>query len=263
MIKRYLKLFKALFRFGLQSELEFRANWIFWSLENLLWLLLSVVSVELIFGQVSSIAGFSKNEMLLILFVASLFSDLFWTFIFPSLGNFSNLIRLGNLDSYLVKPVNLRFLLSFRVMEFDHYVRIILEFFLIYKYTLLVSGQFNLLNLLVFIFLFVCGIIIFYSLFFALTVTNIWFVNLHNLVDFFNTVKSLGEQPVYIFKKELLTLFSYLIPVGFIATFPTEALLGRFSLVKFFIAPLLAFIIYFLSAKFFTLALRHYTSASS
>jgi len=264
-IKRYLKLFWAFFRFSFEAETEFRSNLIFWSFENILWMTLGITSIHLIFGQVEAIAGWSKNEVFLVLFVASLFHDLCWTLIFRNLGAFSRLIRKGELDNALLKPVNTRFLLSFKILEFDHYVRIALELFLIYKYTILTTGYFSFLNLLAALFLFTCGFLIFYSIFFALTVTNIWFINLANLIDFFHTVKDLGGKPIEIFKikRGFLYFFSFVLPVGYIATFPTEALMGQIETSKIILAPILAIFSLWASQKFFNFALKYYSSASS
>lgn len=262
-LKRYLKLFLTFFKLSFQTEMEYRANFIFWSLENLLWLVLAVSSVTLIFGQVTSIAGWTKNEIFLILFISLLFSDVGWTLIFKNLENFSISIRYGELDSTLLKPINTRFLISFMNLEFSHYVRIIIESYFIYRYTLLITGSFSLLNLLIAILLFICGWIIFYSLFFMITVTNIWFINVYNLLDFFGYLQRLGRNPVYIYQKGLLFFFSFILPAAYTATFPTEALLGKINPTKVAVAPLLAIIFLYVSQKFFRFALKHYSSASS
>lgn len=261
--KRYLSLWWAFFKFSFHAETAFRGNLAFWSLENLLWLGLSFVGVELIFGQVEAIAGWTKPEVLLLIFIGALFHDLCWTLLFRNLGNFSRLIRQGDLDQNLLKPINSRFLLSFQVLEFDHYIRILLELALIYRFTMLITGSFSLVNLLGAVWLFGWGLIIFYSLFFTLTITNIWLVNLENLVEFFHDLKALGEKPTYIFKKGLFFFFTFVLPVGYIATFPAEALLGRADPVKVALAPVLAGIFLWVSQAFFRFALKHYSSASS
>lgn len=264
-IKRYLKLFWAFFKFSFQAETEFRSNLIFWSFENILWMILGITSIHLIFGHIEAIAGWSKNEVFLVLFIALLFHDLCWTLLFRNLGNFSRLIRHGELDNTLLKPVNPRFLLSFRTLEFDHYTRIALEIFLIYRYTILTTGYFSFFNFIIFSFLFICGFLIFYSLFFALTVTNIWFVNLANLINFFHTIKNMGGKPIAIFKikRGFLYFFSFVLPVGYIATFPAEALMGETSVIKIILAPILVFVFLWGSQRFFNFALKYYSSASS
>ena len=261
-LRRYGRLFIAFFKYSLKAETEFRANLIFYSLENIVWLGLAVIGVELIFGQVSSIAYWTKNEAYLVIFIASLFQDVCWTLIYRNLGIFSHWVRFGELDYHLLQPGNLRFRLSFRTLEFDHYVRIILELFLIHKYVGLTVGSFSLWHALVAMFLFGCWFMVFYSLYFGITASNVWFVNLANLLDLFGSVNDISGKPIYIFQRQLLFFFSFVLPVGFIATFPAEALLGRIDPAKIVIAPLLAIIFYIGSQKFFNFALKHYSSVS-
>jgi ABC-2 type transport system permease protein len=154
-------------------------------------------------------------------------------------------------------------MLTFRVLEFDHYARILIELYLIYRYTVLVTGSFSLFNLLLFIILFTSGLLIFYSIFFAFSATNVWFIKLENLHHLFDSIKDIGKRPVDIFKNRLLLFFSYFLPVGYIATFPAKALLGEISFFKVVMGPVLTIVFFFLSQKFFKFALKHYSSASS
>lgn len=262
-LHRYLKLFLTFFRFSFYNETAFRANIVFYSISNLIWMLVALTSVELIFGQVNSIAGWAKNEVYLVVFINLLFSDICWTLTFRNMGNFSQWVRRGELDSALLKPVNTRFFLSFMILEFDHYARMAVEFYLIYHYTMLITGTFTLFNLLIFLWLLGCGWLIFYSIFFAITTTNIWFINLANLLDFFGAIQRLGRNPTYIYQKAWFLLFTFVIPAAYTATFPAEALLGRIQLSKIIIAPILAIIFLWGSQKFFRFALKYYSSASS
>ena len=260
-LKRYFKLWLAFFRYSLQGMLEFRGELVFWTFNIFLWFGLGMITLDLIFGKINAIAGWTKPEAYLAFFISVLFSDIFWAFFFPNLNNFSRLIRLGWLDHVLLKPVSPRFLISFKFIDFDHFLRMALAIFLIYRYTILVSGHLSLVNGLLFLLLFLCGIVIFYSFYFILTLTNIWFTNLSNLLGFFNDIKELGVRPVYIFKAGWFYLFSFIIPVAYIATFPAEALMGKISLIKIILAPALAVLFFVLSEKFFRFALKHYTSA--
>lgn len=260
---RYINLFKNFFKFSFQTEVEFRSNLIFWSLENLLWLGFAMTGVNLIFSNVNTIAYWTKNEAMLVVLTSSLFADLCWTFIFQNLANFSYLVRRGELDNILLKPVNLRFILSFRYLEFDHYIRMFLAIYLIRKYLLMMGTPITIFNILNYLFLLLCSFLIFYSIYFMLTTINFWFVKINNLLDVFQNIRDISKQPVYIFKEKALFFFSFILPVGFMATFPVEALLGKIDYSKLAIAPFLVIFFFILSQKFFNYALKYYSSASS
>jgi ABC-2 type transport system permease protein len=126
-MRRYIRLYYYFFKNCLMREIEFRFNLAVWTVMNFLWFGLVFVSVELIFGQVELIAGWQRKEVLLLVCVTALFSDFFHTFFMQNLKRFSRLIRHGELDLALLKPINLRFLVSARYFEFDHYPRMIVR----------------------------------------------------------------------------------------------------------------------------------------
>jgi len=262
-MKRYLSLYFQFWRNCSMRDLEFRFNAVVWTVMNFIWFGLILVSLELIFGQVEMIAGWTKDEVLLLAFIQLLFSDFLWTFILVNLGNFSELIRRGNFDFVLLKPVSPRFLVSARYFESDHYVRILVILLLIPKHLDKLGIQSTASSWMTFGLLFVLGIFIFYNLFFIFTTTNFWFINLFNLNDLFDQVVDLGRYPVHIFKGGARLFFVYLMPVAFIATFPAQALLGQIGFEMVFVAILISLITFSVSQWFWQYALRHYQSASS
>ena len=262
-MKRYLQLYYYFFRNSLMRDLEFRFNVLIWTVMNFLFLGLMFVSVELIYGQVEAIAGWNKNEVLLLLCVNSLFYDFLWTLVLANLLGFSHLIRHGELDFVLLKPVNPRFFVSTRYFESDHYLRILILVFVISRLLKTLGVQLTIFSLLNFLSLFVLGIFIFYSFFFILTTSNFWFINVFNLEDLFSGIMHVGRFPVRIFKKGFYLFFTYVVPTAFIATFPTQALLGKGSLGMIGVALVIALFMFSASQLFWQFALRHYQSASS
>lgn len=242
--------------------MEFRLNLIIWTLMGFFDLGLVVVSVGLIFGQVEAVAGWTRNEVMLLVLVVTLFNDFLWTFVLQNLNNFSGLVRNGNFDFYLLKPVNTRFLTSTRYFEFDHYLKITVLLFFIFKIAIQNYGL-TALSALGFISLLFLGLVIFYNIFFIFTTTNFWFVKLFNLGDLFGHIIEAGRVPVYAFQKGMKSFFIYVLPVAFIATFPTQFLLGRGSFDLIVLGIFLAVITFIFSHWFWHYALRHYSSASS
>lgn len=242
---------------------EFRFNIFIWAIMNFLWFGLMLVSVNLIFGQVEAIAGWPKEKVLLLVLVQALFLDFLWTFVLKNISNFSRLVRRGELDLALLKPVNLRFLVSTRYFESDHYPRILLLLFLIPKFLGNLGIQPSFLAWLNFGLLFTLGLFIFYNLFFILTITNFWFTNLFNLGDLCSEMVDVGRAPVYIFRDKARLFFIYVIPTAFVSTFPTQALLGERGLEMVFVGILISLVIFAFSQWFWQFGLKRYSSVGS
>ncbi|HUW21381.1 MAG TPA: ABC-2 family transporter protein [Candidatus Bathyarchaeia archaeon] len=262
-MKRYFSLYFHFFTNCLMRDLEFRFNVLTWALMNFLWFGLIFYSIELIFGQVEKIVGWTKGEVLLLVCVQALFFDFFNTFVMANLRRFSRLVRQGELDFALLKPINSRFLVSARYFEFDHYPRMVFLMFLIARYLADFQIRLSLINWFNFFLLFFSGIFIFYNLFFIFATTNIWFIRIFNLSDLFTETIEVGRFPVYIFKTGARFFFTYIIPAAFVATFPVEVLLKRAGFEKLPVALVICLVMFIVSQKFWQFALKHYQSASS
>ncbi len=85
--------------------LEFRTEVLMWSVNNVLWGLLFVAVIDVLFSQVTSIAGWGKIDVLLVMVMQELFLAILWWWVIPSFLTLSTTIRTDNLDGYLLKPV--------------------------------------------------------------------------------------------------------------------------------------------------------------
>lgn len=260
---RYLKIFWAFTKNNWLGEIEFRFNFIFWIAINIFWGLLSLVFVELIFGQVTSIAGWNKDQVLVLACLHIIFSSFIWVFIMPNVTRFSQLIRKGDLDFVLTKPINSRFWVSSRVVEFSNLPRLVIIPFVLSNALRSLSIDPTWLSVFSSGLLLFFGLVIFYNLFFLITSLNIWFTNIFNLENLFDSLNDIGRFPISIFKGLANLLLIYIIPAAFVATFPAQALLGRGSFSLILLGLVLAVVTFWFSQKFWHFALRHYSSASS
>lgn len=244
-------------------SLEFRFEVVAWSIVNIFWAFLPVVVAQLIFGQVREIAGWSRNEAIVLALFQGMFVVVLWFFVFPSVLKFSRTIRFGELDFYLLKPINARFLLSFSRFEFDNYVSFTVRLGALIIFLQQAQITVTPVAILSAIILFILGLFIFYSLFFLIATLSFWFINFMNLEDLLDSLINVGQFPTYIFDYGFRFLFFFVIPVVFVATYPTQALLGKATPELFIQGVVLAIIFFFLSQWFWNFALKHYSSASS
>lgn len=259
----HLKLIIVIYRFWIMRFLEFRSDILIWTVLSLVWSLVMFATVELIFGQVSTIAGWTKQEVLTLVLVQNIFTNLLWIFILPSLLKFATTVRTGNLDFYLLKPVSSRFLLSFSEFQFTNYIPTITLIIWLILFLHINKMPVNFGDFLGFTSLFLMGIFLIYCVFFTIATISFWLINLFNLEDLFDSILGIGRFPVQIFNSGLLFFFSFVIPIAYISTFPVQFLLGRGELINLLIGLSLVFIFFNLSQWFWNFALRRYSSASS
>jgi ABC-2 type transport system permease protein len=72
-----------------------------------------------------------------------------------------------------------------------------------------------------------------------------------------------GRFPIAAYPAAYQFFFTFVVPIGFITTVPTEAILGRMSGETAGLSLLIAGVLFVISNQFWRFALRFYTSASS
>jgi ABC-2 type transport system permease protein len=111
--------------------------------------------------------------------------------------------------------------------------------------------------------LFVAGVIAMYSLWIVCAAASFWVVRLDNLQYLLGAIFDTARWPVQVFPGVWRIVFTFVIPVAAMTTFPAMALLGtldvRTALAT--IAGALAMLV--LSRLVWRAAIRNYTSASS
>lgn len=254
---RYLKLFFASWKYCFIRIMEFRAEVISWSINSVSWAIISLIIMNVIYTQVDSIAGWTKREAMILSATGSMFNSFLWLFVIPSLLNLGDMIRKGDFDFYLLKPVNSQFLSSISRFEFDQYLRIVAMIWF------LVSVVPNTSGLVGYLILLGAGLVAMYSLFSMITTLCFWIVGSEGMDNLFDSIVTMGRYPTNIFEGGMRVVFFFIIPMAFVATFPVQVLLGKAGWNLVGVGVLTATIFLLLSHFFWDFALKRYSSASS
>jgi len=262
-MKHYFSLYYHFIRNCLMRELEFRFNFFIWTIMGFVWLGLAVASVSLIFGQVTTIAGWTKDQTLLLVYTTAIFNDFLWTFVFQNINSFSHMVRHGEMDFVLLKPISPRFMLSTRYVEFDHFIRVAFLIYMITHQLSILDIHPAAINWLFYWLIFFEGFFAVYNIFFFITTTNIWFIRLFNLDEILDNTIQVSRYPLDIYKGKFKLFLTYVIPIAFVATFPVLALLGQLPFYWLLIGLVIDVATFLISQRFWHFAIRHYSSASS
>jgi len=257
---KYVKLLKGFFKCCMINEMEYRLNFFLRAMIEFSYLILSIVMFDVIYMNVNDIAGWSKNEMLLLVLLTN-FLDSVITFLFNAgLSEIPNLINEGTMDFLMIKPVNKRFYLSFRKIELSQIINIIINFcfssYVIRSMNISIGiGKFFTFMLLTGI-----GIFIMYNIFFAVMITSFWTVKIDMGVTLFYHFFNIGNKPADIFTKGFKSVLTYLIPVFVAFNFPVRYLVGKLEVRQLLTAFVIAIVSFVLSSIYFKISLKKYSS---
>jgi ABC-2 type transport system permease protein len=257
-------------RNSLIREMAFRGNFLIEVITNAFWFCAQLVFFSLIFGNVPSVNGWNRMEYFAFMATGMIINTLIEAFFMPNCANFSELIRTGNLDFALLKPIDTQFLVSFEKLDLGALCHLVLPVALL-GYALGEIGRpVSAVDVVMYVGLILTGVAFFYSLMVVLASTSIWFGRNQGLYEFWFYITIFARYPRNIYggspAGELLRMtFSYVLPILLVVTVPAEVVVGKTLDPSWItaISAIAAIVGLYGSRLVFHRALRSYRSASS
>ena len=112
----YLKVFLTFARNSLIRDMSFRTNFILQCISSMSWAAMNWGLFKIIYqftGEIGKDTGWHEQEFFIFLGTVWIINSLIQTFFMANAEEFSELIRTGNLDFALLKPIDTQFLISF------------------------------------------------------------------------------------------------------------------------------------------------------
>lgn len=260
---KYLRLFKAFFVYSLQGKLEYRFDFFINVLRSVGWLFVGVFSFQVLFSQTAIIGGWTKAEAMSLFGIFVIITQLWYIFLAPNLLNFSDMIRTGEFDFLLMKPISTQFIVSLKEVYIYSFSNLLLGIGIVIYYGSQVAKVFDPVTIFVTILLIFNGLVVLYSIMLALVTLSFWIINFSSFWHVYEVLTEGARYPVTFFKNPLRFLFTFIIPLSIIFTIPAQYLVKDTDWWIIMIAFLVGVLCFYLSSKFFYFGIRHYNSASS
>lgn len=217
--------------------------------------------IKVIYGYINLIAGWDLYHSLLLIGTSIIVEGIAWI----TFGFFEDLhwqVRNGTLDNFIVKPLDTHFLIAVNRIDPEELSRFVIAFFVLW-YAFRHIQHIFLADIIFYLLLLICAYTIIFSLMTFLVTFGFWFVEIYGLSMLGERIMQFIQYPTDIYTGVLKTIFSFIIPIAFIATVPAKVLSGWYSWKLVVQAVMLAGTVFYLSRKFFAFGLKHYSSASS
>lgn len=262
-MKHYFKIYKALIRINFSLLLIYRANFLNSAIATVGWGIFQIIFMTLLTSKTKSAFGWRSQEMIILAVSYTIIIALFHFFFSRNFDYFSKIINKGELDYYLLKPVDSQFLMSLSHISWAQILRFFLGIGLMFYFLNKYNYDITLTNILGFFTLALFGLTLLYSLWFIVATILIWYPNLDNLVEVLYTINGFARYPSEMFNNISSLLIFFILPYTFTIATPTKALLGRILSGDIVMILLISTGLFFISRSFWKFALRFYTSASS
>ena len=176
-------------------------------------------------------SGWGENEFFIFLGTIWVINSLIQTFVMVNAERFSELIRTGDLDFALLKPIDTQFLISFPRINWAQLPNGMLGVLLIvYSLSQLADKVYlSVWTVLGFIFFVGCGAVVMYSVMIVLASTSIWLGRNQNLYNFWFYITNFYRYPMEIYQRPgigmvLWAIFTFVIPILVVSNVPARVL---------------------------------------
>jgi ABC-2 type transport system permease protein len=263
---RYLKLWLALGRYGLIRELAFRGNFLVKMSVEVLWLGILLIFYQTVFTQTTVVAGWTEAEYLFYVGCHFALLGVIETFFLENCGAFADLVRTGDLDHYLLQPIDEQFLVTCRTIDWAAASNIFMGAGVMVFGLVRMPWTVDVGKMLLFVVLFGCGVAIAYSFLLMLTASSVWLMRNQSLYEIWWLFTTLMRYPreIYVgWAAPIGWFFTLAVPIMLVTNVPAHTMVKAIDPLFVGLTFLAAAVLLLLSRKVFRSALRRYRSASS
>lgn len=260
-----LRLFFKLIEVSFKSQMQHRASFLMLISTYFLSTFIDIIGIWVLFDRFKMVQGWSLKE------VAIIYGIMHIGFSIPEafargFDNFGLLIRNGDFDRVLLRPLGTLFQMASREIQWMRLGRLLQGCIILAWGYLELQFSLSSLHILI-IFLAILGTAaVFYGLFILQATLTFWTTETLELMNI-STFGGLevGQYPMSIYNSILRGFFTFIIPLACVAYYPIATALNYETIPTWLgtIAPLGGLVFLYFSIKLWRLGIRHYSSTGS
>jgi len=260
---RYLKLWLSFFKMSWMADLEYRLNLVVRVIGDMAWYLAQLSVFEVLYNHTNTISGWDVHGMRVFMGTLFVVDALYMILFMESMDNMSSLVKKGDLDLYLTKPIASQFMVTFRKVAVAYFVNLAMVLAYLVWGIRQLPGPISGYQLASYAVIVISGLVTLYSIRFMFSTLSVLLHDAGNIQFVWHQLYRLGTRPDPIYPSALRMIVLTVFPVAFFASVPSRVLIEGVDIRYLLAAPLMALTLLLLSRAWWTFALRHYSSASS
>src|SRR6516225_3854425 len=156
-IGRYLRLLGSLARYTLYREMAFRGNFLVKVSVEVLWLAIMVAFYRTVFARTSTVATWSEPQYFFFVGCFFAINGVIEMLFLDNCNDFSELVRTGDLDGLLLKPIDEQFLITCRRIDWGTGPNVLMGAAVMAVSLVQMGWRFDAARVLTFVITFACG----------------------------------------------------------------------------------------------------------
>ncbi len=262
-LAHYLRIWLTSARYSIMRTLMFRGDFFVWALVELFWMTVNLLMVSVIYEHTSTVAGWTKYEMMLLVGTSLLIQRFLMGFFWSSIFEMGRNIRSGHFDFYLAQPGNVMFMATTRKLDPDSLVNSLVALSVVIYSARQLGLQPSIIDLGVYGLMVGGGVVIHYSMLVMCISFAFWFTSAQGIEGSYFTLSEFSRLPRQAFRGLANVVFVWALPMVIVSNAPARTLLHGFDLATTGWVLGITIGWFALAVFVFHRGLRRYASASS
>lgn len=260
---RYIRLFIHFLRFSFAKATAYRFD--FWCriLMDLAYYAVEIGFFKIIFQNTKLLGGWSLEQIMVFVGAHLVLDAVQMTFISANLWELPSTVNKGDLDYYLVKPVNSLFFLSFKEISVNSLVNLLIAGSFFGWALNVYQKPFSPVELATFLFFLAIGFFLYYGFRLLISLPVFWLQSPYGFERIFYASLPLMERPDTIFRGPVRLVILTIIPFGLMVSFPARIFFEGLTLQRAVHMISVLIVLWGIIITVWNKGLRNYSSASS
>jgi ABC-2 type transport system permease protein len=263
MIARYSRLFWVQARASIATAMQYRVDFVIEGAMSIYWLLWNLVPLLILYSQRDTVAGWDLGSALVVIAWFTVLRGVLEGAINPALVAVVDRVRTGEFDFVLLKPADTQFLVSTARFAPWKLVDIAGGMALVVIAFARIGRAPAAADMAMAAVLLVAAAMVLYSLWILVISASFYVIRIDNLAYLFSAVFDAARWPVQVFRGVWRFLFTFVVPLALMTTYPAMAILGTLEVEVALLSLGGALVFAALARALWRAAIGSYTSASS
>lgn len=263
-LKRAFRMHRIFVTQELKRMMEYKANFIVGVIGFLLGQLTNIAFIWIIFGQIPNLMGWTINQIVFIYGfslipkgIDHLFFDNLW-----AVGHF--IVRRGDFDKYLTRPVNTLFHVMVEKLQIDALGELLTGIALVCITIPKVDIEWSLLKVLLIIIVIPFATLIYTGIKIGTAAIAFWIKRSGNITYMLYMINDFAKYPVTIYNNTIRGIITYIVPFAFTAFYPAKYILtGDDPLFNIGMSVIMSVILMCIGIAIWNRGIKAYESAGS
>ena len=261
-LKTYWKVWKIFGKNAWQETFVNRASNVLFMLGKIIRLSMSLLFLFLIRENIDVFAGYTSDQMV-VFFLTYQIIDLFAQTLYRGVYIFGNLVRSGEFDFLLSKPIKPLFRALTGKPDINDFIFLFPNLAIAGYILSILNLNITLWSSIWFVILLINSFLIVTALHIMVLVVGILTTEVDGVIWIYRDLSHMGRFPVTIYMEPLRFILFFLVPIGMMITIPTEIFLGlepSYSIFWVFLVGIGSLVV---SLKTWSWALKKYSGTGS